>query len=81
MAWRDAMMVILSSAQLVPIVERAIEQEMAIRPENLSLESRFLNMSHPDWVVAAEFDAGGRHHRMDLVLDPRTGRVLRRCEL
>ena len=81
MQWRDAMMVILSSAQLVPIVERAIELEMSARPENLTLESRFLHGSQRDWVVAAEFDAGGRHHRMDLVLDPRTGRVLRRCEL
>ena len=70
------MMVILSSEQLLPIVEQAIELELAARPENLIVESRYLHGTQRDWVVAAEFDAGGRHHRMDLALDPRTGRVL-----
>jgi hypothetical protein len=70
------MMVILSALQLVPIVEREIAGRVGQHPEGLTLEPRFLSGSQRDWVVAAEFDAGGHHRRMDITLDPRTGRVL-----
>ncbi len=71
------MMVILSSPQLVPLVERAIEQAFGTRPENLSIEPTFLCGSHPDWRVRAEFDARGERVSVDLTLEPRTGRLVR----
>jgi len=71
------MMVILSAVQLVPLVERAIEQTFGARPENLAIEPTFLCESHRDWRVHAEYDAGGERHQVDLTLEPRTGRLLR----
>jgi hypothetical protein len=70
------MMVILNTVQLIPLVERAIERTFETRPENLTVEPTFLSGSQRDWVVCAEYDAEGEHHRVDLTLEPRTGRLL-----
>jgi hypothetical protein len=74
------MLVFVSSSQLLPLVERAIHDELDCEVENLKVDSAFLRWEQSDWPVGAEFDAGGRHRRMELVLDPRTGRLLRACE-
>jgi hypothetical protein len=70
------MMVILSTAQLVPLVERAIERAFDTTPENLTVDPTFLSGTQRDWIVSAEYDDNGGHHRVDLTLEPRTGRVL-----
>jgi len=69
-------MVILSTVQLVPLVERAIERAFETTPQNLTVEPTFLSESQHQWEVSAEYDAGGEHHRVDLTLEPRTGRLL-----
>jgi len=69
-------MVILSTAQLVPLVERAIERAFDSTPDNLTVEPTFLSGSQRDWIVSAEYDANGGHHRVELTLEPRTGRLL-----
>lgn len=69
-------MVILSTVQLVPIVERAIERAFDQRPENLTVEPTFLCESQQHWEVSAEYDASGVHHRVYLTLEPKTGRLL-----
>lgn len=74
------MLVFVSSSQLLPLVERAISERLDCAVENLVVDSRFLRWEQPDWAVGAEFDAGGRRRRMELVLDPRTGRLLSACE-
>jgi hypothetical protein len=74
------MLVFVSSSQLLPLVERAISERFDCEVENLKVDSRFLRWEQSDWVVGAEFDVGGRHRRMELVLDPRTGLLLRTSE-
>lgn len=70
------MMVILSTVQLVPLVERAIERAFDTTPENLTVDPTFLSGTQRDWIVSAEYDDNGGHHHVDLTLEPRTGRVL-----
>ncbi len=71
------MMVIISTIQLVPLIERAIERTYGSRPENLAVEPTFLCESAPDWQVRAHYDEGGHRRQVELVLEPRTGRLLR----
>ncbi len=70
----------VTPTQLLPLVERAINERLDCVVENLRVDSGFLRWEQSDWAVEAEFDAGGRHRRMGLVLDPRTGRVLSSSE-
>ena len=64
----------VNSAQLVHLVEREIVRT-GVRPENLVVGERYLAPHNPRWELDAEYDAGGEHHTVRLVIDPPSGRV------
>ena len=70
------MLVVLHANQLEHIVERTIIKNFNCHPKSLTIDSRYFVKGQRNWEVSAHFDKGGMRCRVNLNIDPETGRVI-----
>ena len=71
------LLVILHSNQLESMIRRSLHEMFKMKPERLSVDSRYLIGNQGSWEVSAEFDDNGSKRHVKLRINPQTGQITR----